>query len=207
MYCLDDGETLYLDSEETLWGEFPRKTSDLPPTKAWNSDSIKEDRNPLTSSSKVKPSRNPNTALLFISIILAIGLGSALTYILTRPEQQKQQAINLVPTPQASLSPPAPSQSPTPRPAPSVTRPPIRTMTTSGKYVHSDYNSVYVRKEPNLDSEVIAVINKGQRMEALSTSAQATTYKGITSTWTRVRILDQSLEGWVWSFFLKPDDQ
>jgi SH3 domain-containing protein len=80
---------------------------------------------------------------------------------------------------------------------------------TNNSIAYSTANNVNVRSSPDLDQSDGNVIGKlmvGERVQVLGTSSNTVTYKGVTSSWSEIQVVNRSLKGWVFSSFLSSNE-
>lgn len=164
-----------------------------------------------------QPARSPLLIPLAIaSIVLALAALGVLVYFIATRSQGDERASSTNETPRATASPLASSSSATPSPAmsPSPTTQPTSTPTPTPKPTPSNEpppgarlgycndTNVFVRNAPDLNAKPITKITRGQKLWVIGTSANYSTWNGVSSNWTQVQLYNSTLRGWVFTPFV-----
>jgi hypothetical protein len=123
------------------------------------------------------------------------------------PFQVVEDAPAPTDTPQLATIPLKPTPSPTPTaaaqakaaPTPAPLPPPAGA--TGVAYCNAD--NVVLRSSPNLNGAKIGRLSKGQRLYVMQLSSNYDTWNGITANWAYVQPENSSLQGWVFTYFVK----
>jgi hypothetical protein len=91
---------------------------------------------------------------------------------------------------------PTSTPTPTPKPTPSNEPPP------GARLGYCNDTNVFVRNAPDLNAKPITKITRGQKLWVIGTSANYSTWNGVSSNWTQVQLYNSTLRGWVFTPFV-----
>ncbi len=123
------------------------------------------------------------------------------------PFQVKEDAPAPSDTPQLATIPLKPAPSPTPNAiaqAPvAPTRTPLPPPTGATGVAYCIANNVVLRSSPNLNGTKIGSLSRGQRLYVMQLSSNYDTWRGITANWAYVQPENSSVQGWVFTYFVR----